>query len=150
MNDFVLIEHAQGAPGLRMLGLGPGFIPQRSLQKLITLFNNNTSWAKNRSTKEIKIMLSKSQVIVSLWQKKELIGFGRATSDESYRAVLWDIVIDKNYQGKGLGKKIVHSLLHNPAISKVERIYIMTTFCTNFYSQMGFIKSENQNLMVIE
>ena len=150
MDDFVLVEHAKGAPGLRILGLGPRLIPHKSLDKLIKLFNNNTSWAANRSKKEVNIMLSKSRVIVSLWKDKELVGFGRATSDESYRAVLWDIVIDRNYQREGLGKKIVQSLLKNPAVSKAEKIYIMTTFCTDFYTQMGFVNSKNQNLMVIQ
>ena len=113
MNDFLVVKHAQGAPGLRLAGLGPNLIPQRALNKLIKLFDNNTSWAKGRSKKEVKIMLSHSKVIVSLWNKNKLIGFGRATTDESFRAVLWDIVIDHNYQKRGLGKLVVNSLLTN-------------------------------------
>tara|TARA_B100001250_G_C19492476_1_gene653725 strand:- start:32 stop:487 length:456 start_codon:yes stop_codon:yes gene_type:complete len=150
MNDFIVVKHAKGAPGLRLAGLGPNFIPQRALKKLIKLFDNNTSWAKGRSKKEVKTMLSHSKVIVSLWNKNKLIGFGRATTDESFRAVLWDIVIDHNYHKKGLGKLVVNSLLKHRAIYKVEKIYIITTFCNDFYSKMGFISSKNQKLMVIE
>ncbi len=150
MNDFIVVKHAQGAPGLRLAGLGPNLIPQRALKKLVKLFDDNTSWARSRSKKEVKKMLSHSKVVVSLWNKNELIGFGRATTDESFRAVLWDIVIDQNYQKQGLGKIIVNTLLKHKAIYKVEKIYIITTFCNDFYSKMGFITSKSQKLMVME
>ena len=150
MKNPILIKHAQGAPGLRFLGIGAFFKPSRGIQKLLRLLKNNTSWASIRTAKDIKTMLKKSSVVVSIWSNNQMIGFGRATTDESYRAVLWDIVIDKNYQNKGLGKIVVNNLLKNRAIYKVEKIYIMTTFCNDFYSKMGFINSENQKLMVFE
>ena len=117
MDDLILVKHARGAPGLRLFGLGARLLPTSGLTKLKKLFDNNTSWAKNRSEKELKTMLANSNVILSIWYKNELIGFGRATSDKSFRAVLWDIVVEKNFQGRGLGKNIVDSLLKNPAIN---------------------------------
>ena len=150
MDDLILVKHARGAPGLRLFGLGPKLIPSRSLTKLQRLFNENTSWAKNRSQKELKIMLKNSKVILSIWYENKLIGFGRANSDESFRAVLWDIVVEKNFQGHGLGKKIVDTLLKNPSINKVKKVYIMTTCCEKFYLEMGFVTSKNQKLMILE
>ena len=78
--------------------------------------------------------------------KEKLIGFGRATTDQIYRAVLWDIVVEKNYQNLGLGKKIVKKLLMNPLIHGVQRIYVMTTHCENFYNKVEFQLSENQTV----
>ena len=51
-------------------------------------------------------MLANSSAIVTIWEKNSLIGFGRATSDKTYRAVLWDIIVKPNQQGIGLGKEI--------------------------------------------
>ena len=150
MDDLILVKHARGAPGLRLFGLGPRLIPSRSLTKLQRLFDNNTSWAKNRSKKELKIMLEHSKVILSIWCNNELIGFGRANSDETFRAVLWDIVVAKKFQGRGLGRKIVSNLLKNPAINKANKVYIMTTCCEKFYLEMGFVKSKSQQLMLLE
>ena len=75
MEKVTLIKHASGAPGLRYLGLGPRLTPIRGIKQLQDLLNRNTLWAKSRSFKEIKKMLSRSTVIVSLWKEKKIIGF---------------------------------------------------------------------------
>ena len=149
MEDLILINHAFGAPGLRLFGLGPKFMPLHGIERLQTLFNANTSWAKHRSKKDIKKMLSSSQVVVSAWKDQSLIGFGRATSDKVYRAVLWDIVVERSEQNFGIGKRIINSLISHKLISNVEKIYIMTTKFEQFYSKMGFNYTINQKLMFI-
>tara|TARA_B100001250_G_scaffold414253_1_gene451550 strand:- start:2942 stop:3403 length:462 start_codon:yes stop_codon:yes gene_type:complete len=150
MDKFILVQHAPGAPGMRMFGLGPRFMPRDGMRQLKTLFDNNAFWAKGRSLKDLKLILSKSTLVVSIWGQQKLIGFGRATSDEIFRATLWDIVIDKNFQNLGLGEKIVASILSHPLISKVEKIYLMTTFGNDFYLKMNFKKEDKQNLMVLK
>tara|TARA_E500000331_G_scaffold322568_1_gene337530 strand:+ start:196 stop:657 length:462 start_codon:yes stop_codon:yes gene_type:complete len=149
MKNLILVKHASGAPGLRFLGLGPNFLPKQGVIKLKSLLEANTSWAKHREINDLKKMLSNSSVVVSLWEKNTLLGFGRATSDEIYRAVLWDIVVDRNYQNLGLGKIIVNAILESNLISKTEKIYLMTTNCKKFYSKMGFIYEGNQSLMTL-
>jgi N-acetylglutamate synthase-like GNAT family acetyltransferase len=88
--------------------------------------------------------------VVSVWQKRELIGFGRATSDFIYRAVLWDVVVVKSFQGMGVGKTIVQKLLRHHALNKVEKIYLMTTYQRGFYEQMGFEHQSSQELMLFK
>ena len=150
MKNPLIVKHAKGAPGLRFFGIGANFKPSKGIEKLSNLLSDNTSWASRRSKKDIRAMLSKSLVIVSMWCDNQMIGFGRATTDEIFRAVLWDVVVDKQYQNNGLGKKIVQTILHYPQISKVEKVYVMTTNCKNFYSSMGFITEEQQNLMILK
>ena len=146
----IVIKHAQGAPGLRFLGMGAFLNPSRGVQKLLTLLKNNTSWATIRSKKDIKTMLRTSSVVVSIWSDNEIIGFGRATTDEIFRAVLWDVVVEKRFQNKGLGKIIVQTILESNKVSKVEKVYIMTTNCKFFYSNLGFKIVKDQNLMRLE
>ena len=150
MEDFILVQHATGAPGLRIFGLGPKLMPIRAIEKLQVLLDENTSWANQRSKNDVKTMLSSSEAVVSVWKDTRLIGFGRATSDKVYRAVLWDIVVEKNHQKIGIGKQIVKSLLSNTLISKVEKIYIMTTKFDSFYSKMSFKMATSQKLMFVE
>tara|TARA_Y100001968_G_scaffold289958_1_gene293364 strand:+ start:1177 stop:1638 length:462 start_codon:yes stop_codon:yes gene_type:complete len=150
MEDLFLVKHATGAPGLRLLGLGPMLLPQRGIKKLKSFLDRNTTWAKRRRNQEIKKMLSYSAAIVSVWKKNQLIGFGRATSDGIYRAVLWDIVVEKKYQKYGIGKLIVTSILENNVIANVEKIYIMTTNCEIFYLKMGFETERDQTLMMLK
>ena len=149
MKDISLIKHASGAPGLRLFGIGPAFKPIKGLEKLQVLFNQNTLWAKDRTIGQIQQMLSNSNVIITLWSKDDLVGFGRATSDEVYRAVLWDIVVSKEVQRVGLGKVIVEELLKDKKINSVEKVYLMTTDSQDFYKQLGFKVNINQSLMML-
>ena len=148
MKDLTLVKHASGAPGLRLFGFGPIFLPSDGISKLQLLLDKNTFWAKNRSKKDIRKMLLNSQVIVSVWKKNHIIAFGRATSDGIFRAVLWDIVVDQKYQHAGLGKVIVSTILSDNLISKVERVYLMTTKFDEFYLSRGFLLEKEQKLMI--
>jgi len=149
MKNISLIKHASTAPGLRIFGLGPSFKPTKGLEKLQLLFNQNTLWAKDRTINQIKKMLANSNVIITLWSNHNLVGFGRATTDQVYRAVLWDIVISKDVQRIGLGKVIVEELLKDKKIISAEKIYLMTTDSKDFYKQLGFKVNINQTLMVL-
>ena len=143
-----LVRHAPGAPGLRRLGLGPGGRPTRGLLKLQRLFRKHAFWAEQRSTEDLRQMLRGSPVVVSLWRGKRLVGFGRASSDGIHRAVLWDIVVAGDLQGRGLGRRVVEALLDSPRLRDVERIYLMTTNSAGFYRQLGFSSAEPQQLLI--
>ena len=143
-----LVRHAPGAPGLRWLGIGPCCLPTRGLLKLQRLFRKHAFWAQKRSVRDLRRMLKGSTVVVSLWRGKRLIGFGRASSDGIYRAVLWDIVVAGDLQGRGLGRKVVEALLESPALCEVERVYLMTTNSASFYRQFGLLSAEPQQLLI--
>ena len=149
MKDISVIKHVSGAIGLRLFGLGPAFKPLKGLEKLQVLFNQNTLWAKDRTIDQIKKMLANSNVIITLWNKNNLVGFGRATTDQIYRAVLWDIVVSQDVQGVGLGKILVEELLKDKKINSVEKVYLMTTDSQDFYKQLGFQININQSLMTL-
>ncbi len=150
MAGIHLIQHAPGAPGLRLLGLGPGLKPTRGLLKLQLLLNKHAFWAKGRSHRELRKMLAGSTVVISLWSGKRIIGFGRATSDGTCRAVLWDVVVAGDLQGCGLGRQVLEALLACNAISNAKRVYLMTTNSAEFYRQLGFRNVDNQHLLVRE
>ena len=150
MKEISLIKHVDGALGLRVFGLGPNLKPTNGLIKLQKLLDNNAFWAKNRTINDLKKCLANSDVVISLWVGKEIVGFGRALSDGIYRGVLWDIVIDKNHQGKGYGKLIVKTLLNSPKLKKTKKVYLMTTDKKQFYSQIDFKDVITQNLLIRE
>jgi len=147
-NKLILLKHNKGAPGFRLLGLGPYMRPCKGLAQLQKLFNQNAEWAQNRSIPDLMNCLSKSDVIISLWIDKKIVGFGRALSDGIFRSVLWDIVIDQNYQGKGYGKVIVNALLESKSIKKTKKIYLMTSNKKDFYAQLDFEEVDSQTLLI--
>ena len=93
MKEISLIKHAKGALGLRFFGLGPHFKPTNGLIKLQKLLDNNAAWEKNRTINDLKKCLANSDIVISLWVGKEIVGFGRALTDGIYRGVLWDIAV---------------------------------------------------------
>ena len=130
------------------MGLGPNLRPTRGLLKLRRLLNKHAFWAQDRSRQQLGKMLKGSQVVVSLWRGKRMVGFGRASSDGIYRAVLWDVVVAGDLQGRGLGRRVVEALLASARVREVERVYLMTTNSTGFYEQMGFRAVGNQHLLI--
>ncbi len=135
-----LIRHRRGAWRLRR---APG-----QLQQLQQLLDAHSFWASGRSKRELSRMLAGSQAVISAWQGSRLVGFGRATSDGVFRAVLWDVVVAGERQGRGLGRRIVEALLQEPALQGVERTYLMTTNSAGFYEQLGFTAVDSQRLML--
>ncbi len=150
MKEISLINHSKGALGLRFFGLGPNLKPTNGLNKLQKLLDRNAFWAKNRTINDLKKCLANSDVIISLWVGNEIVGFGRALTDGIYRGVLWDIVIDKNHQGKGFGTLIVKKLISTKKIKKTKKLYLMTTNKKLFYSQFNFKEVTTQNLLIHE
>ncbi len=120
---------------------------QVDLSQLQFLFQRTAFWAKDRTLQDLKIAVEYSNPVVTVWDEKRLIGFGRATSDGIYRATLWDVVIHPHYQGCGLGRKLVETLISHPFLNRVERIYLMTTHQQEFYKKIGF--RENQTTTMI-
>ena len=150
MKAISLINHSKGAIGLRFFGLGPNLKPTNGLNKLKRLLDRNAFWAKGRTLGDLKKCLANSDVVVSMWVGNEIVGFGRALTDGIYRGVLWDIVIDQNYQGKGFGTLIVENLLSSEKIKNTKNLYLMTTNKKLFYSQFDFKEVSSQSLLIRE
>ncbi|WP_094556895.1 GNAT family N-acetyltransferase [Synechococcus sp. 1G10] len=152
-----LIRHRPGALGLQ-LGLGPGSTTLGALRKLKRLLDEDSFWAQGRSHQQLRKMLSNSEAVVTAWKRqpgelgraKELVGFGRATSDGLFRAVLWDVVVASSHRGQGIGRVVVNALLETPALIKVERVYLMTTRGQRFYRQLGFRDVGSQHLLMLD
>nr|WP_250124363.1 GNAT family N-acetyltransferase [Chroococcidiopsis sp. CCMEE 29] len=111
---------------------------QFDLEQLQALFKRGAFWAQERSIEDLSIAIANSEPVVSVWDGERLIGFARATSDGIYRATIWDVVIDPDYRGAGLGGKLVETVLSHPRMNRVERVYLMTTHQQRFYERIGF------------
>lgn len=109
-----------------------------TLYQLQALFNATAHWAQERCLEDLSIAIAHSKPVVTAWDGDRLIGFARATSDGVYRATIWDVVIHADYQGAGLGRKLVQTVLSHPHVSRVERVYLMTSQQQRFYECIGF------------
>lgn len=119
-----------------------------AIGQLAELFARDSFWAGGRSGRDLRRMLRGSDAVVSGWKDDRLVAFGRATSDGVYRAVLWDVVVAGSHAGRGVGRRLVQTLLDTPAVARAERVYLMTTNGRGFYERLGFRVSPGQELML--
>lgn len=51
-----------------------------------------------------------SQAVVFIFRGSTMVGFGRAVSDRVCQAAIYDIAVKPEFQGKGIGKRIIQNL----------------------------------------
>jgi ribosomal protein S18 acetylase RimI-like enzyme len=125
------------------------------LEQVQALFQLTAFWARDRRLEDWAIAIANSKPVVTVWARDRgdstqprLIGFARATSDGIYRATIWDVAIHPDYQGAGLGRKLVETVLMHPHVNRVERVYLMTTHQQPFYERIGF-ETNSSTTMVL-
>jgi ribosomal protein S18 acetylase RimI-like enzyme len=99
---------------------------------------NSVGW-RNRSIEIIKKVFEVSHVVTIAECNGRIVGFGRALSDGVYNAAIYDVVVHRDFQHLGIGKKIMDNLLdHLKHISCVH--LISTAGNEKFYQKVGLKK----------
>lgn len=80
---------------------------------------------------------------ISIYDQDQLIAFGRMISDGIYQALICDVMVDPNYQQKGLGKQIIEELVSKCHESGIQSIQLFSAKGKqNFYKKLGFQERE--------
>jgi len=88
-----------------------------------------------------EIALKNSLFVVSIYENDKLIGFGRIVGDEGITYVVSDIMVDPDYQGKGIGKTIMKEIdcyLEENTDEYAHVCLIANKPADKLYSQFGF------------
>jgi GNAT superfamily N-acetyltransferase len=85
-------------------------------------------------------LLEGSTEIVSAWDGKHMVGFGRAISDQAAYGLISTVAVHPRWQGKGVARRIVSALLENSdgirfSLSAVPGVEAL-------YSSVGFVPDE--------
>lgn len=79
-------------------------------KKLLDLYKS-AGWASKKDVKDEGKLLTKvyknSQIVVSAWEGKKLVGIIRALTDKKMSGVIFGVLVKKNFRGKGIGTKLV-------------------------------------------
>ena len=106
-----------------------------SATELLNLFSQ-TTWANKRSIEGVEDLLAKTDICITIRKENQLIGFGRAITDGTYRALIDDVIIDEKYRGEGLGGMIIKNLKEQ--LKEVEGIFLNTDeHLEDFYKKYG-------------
>jgi len=79
-----------------------------------------------------------STIVISAWENERLIGVVRVLSDKFIRSIIYDLVVDPEYQNKGIGTELVKQCIaHFP---KSEWLVRCLKDVASFYERIGFQK----------
>jgi ribosomal protein S18 acetylase RimI-like enzyme len=79
-----------------------------------------------------------SRVTVFIYDGDKLIGFGRAISDGTYEGAIYDVAVVPDFQGKGIGKIIIDSIVS--CLPGCNLILYASPGKEGFYGKLGLRK----------
>ena len=98
----------------------------------------SAGWTKH-SEEIIQQVFEASNVVSLAVYNGRIVGFGRALSDGVFNAAIYDVVVHRDFQGRGIGKAIVEDLLDQ--LQHISCVHLIaTTGNEPFYQQAGFKK----------
>lgn len=85
-------------------------------------------------------VLQNSQYVAAAYDGERLVGFGRVLTDGVLHAMIYEMIVQPEYQGQGIGKGILNRLVawcHQAGIRDIQ------LFCARgkrpFYEKNGFV-----------
>ena len=114
--------------------------------QLVMLYRQ-APWAVGRSAQDSHAMLLATDLTITAWDGYRLVGFGRVLTDYVYRASIWDVIVDEQYQGQDIGSEIVQRILHHPSLKRVELFWLCTRDKQAFYEKLGFSAKEQTGMV---
>lgn len=113
---------------------------------LVPLFDQ-ADWSRGRTVEQTRTMLLHTDLAISAWDQSRLIGFSRVLTDYVFRASIWDVIIDRDYQGKDIGTQLMKRILSHPSLDRVELFWLCTRNRQAFYKTLGFSDKEQTGMV---
>ena len=107
-------------------------LPCEQLQRLFM----SAGWSDGSNTAYMNQPFIHSTLVISAWENERLVGVVRVLSDTIIRSIIYDLVIDPEFQSRGIGKELVRRCIaHFPdsewLVQTTEEIY-------DYYQKIGF------------
>ena len=110
------------------------------VEDLHRMFQNEW-WTKGRTLEEVRAMLQGSDIVVGLGEpvSRRLAGFARVQTDGVFKALIFDVIIDPAFRGRGLGRRLMARILGHPRLARVRHfeLYCLPEMAP-FYERWGF------------
>lgn len=98
------------------------------------------SGLSDRSAQDQETIFTNSYAVVFVYDKERIVGVGRALSDGVCQAAIYNIALDEEYQGYGIGRRLIEFLLDQV---KGQNVILYTHPRTvTLYEKMGFRRNK--------
>lgn len=109
-------------------------------------FVQNSYWGQERTVEQTMKTIENSFCFGMYTNCNQQIGFARVVTDYVFFGYIMDVIISKEYQGKGLGTKLVDFILNDEMIKNLQTITLKTKDAHSLYEKYGFSKVGNSPL----
>jgi ribosomal protein S18 acetylase RimI-like enzyme len=116
-------------------------IKTAGLDEIVSLYKDAGWWKDSygESPEFLEGIVAGSALFAGAFENNKMIGMGRALSDQASDAYIQDVAVLKEFQGRGIGKKIIQILIAGLNAWGVDWIgLIAQPGTTGFYETLGF------------
>lgn len=98
-------------------------------------------WSRGRNLNDVRRAVEHSSLICAYCDPASgcLVAFARVLTDFVYKAVIFDVIVDRPHRRRGLGRMLLEAVTSQPALLFVEHIEL---YCrpelVRFYKRWGF------------
>lgn len=120
------------------------------LPELMELFAS-AWWTAERTEAETLRILARSDAVVAVTHRGSgrLVGFARALTDETYLAVVLDVIVAPDMRGAGVGVTVMDAVLGHPRLAGVKSVeLICQPDLMPFYRRWGFTEKVGQSRLM--
>lgn len=102
----------------------------------------SVGWAGSDATPDpdklyyFNIPFINSTLVISAWENERLVGAIRVLSDKFIRSVIYDLVVDPEYQSKGIGKELIKRCMEH--FPNTEWLVQTEKHISGYYEKIGF------------
>lgn len=94
----------------------------------------------NLTEEEYYSSVTGSRFVVSAYANGVLAGYGRAAADGIVHAMIYDLIVHPDFQGKGIGSQILNRLIELCNEEKIRDIQLFSAKGKrDFYEKRGFL-----------
>jgi GNAT superfamily N-acetyltransferase len=96
---------------------------ESQIHDLVQLYRKQW-WSQGRALDDVRTMLSNSSKIYALVDPDtgRLVAFCRVLTDFVFRGLLHDVMVDDEFQGQGLGRRLMEAVGSDPDLARVQSI----------------------------
>jgi ribosomal protein S18 acetylase RimI-like enzyme len=112
-----------------------------SADELLRLFAQ-AKWASRRTRADVEHLLHHSAVVLGGWRNGELVAFARALTDDRFRALIDDVIVDASCRGQGIGTELMRRMAER--LAHVEEVFLRCDAeHVAFYERLGYTRKAN-------
>ena len=112
------------------------------IEEIIGVYEDSGLNRPTHDRERMKKMFENSNLIVTAWDSGRLAGVARSLSDFCHCCYLADLAVRKDYQGRGIGKRLIE-ITKNSGGKRTTLLLLSAPSAMGYYPKVGFGKIEN-------